>query len=601
MAFHCSQCGKVIVPVAGQKCGRCSALEEHEKGPKDDVSSEKKCPLKQKKKIKLVEVVEVVTRAGNEGTVVGATPESKEKKKLVDRTATSGVYKQFINLDKDIEGADKRHPEFGRYIELKARVEWEDGKKKDLADKEVHWSFDIVKGKDRNKYLKTGLTDIVEKENGYFENGKGPKKDTFVSTTDDKGWTNKVVKFFLSQYGGDKFTATAQAAEENKGKPSGKKIETGEYVVWKEFWYQMTYDKGFVPPKPEGSITSYRNVCTDMMESNKETFSKKDVKKPDNTYYPEYMVKAQGAERLVAVIGKHNEKEFQDKLKKVPGEPVKAHLMVCEYQWDPKDSTGFKLFEVKSNPSRELTIPLGRSNYGLVKPALEGDLVLAGSKWQVPKPGFFAKIGAGFMRLFSKIGIAKKRISLAKSDNLNDNCIKITKNRKDINCFRVEFPGYTQGTLKYNAMVKINLNYGAGYLGDSKGYQITTVYREGGSKGFANTVTHEIGHAFWQVPWDPDSDYVKNHPAWFPASKFNLPDSMAKHPNQYDNTRGGSGSHCHTGATDRTDINGYGHYWYNGTCVMYHAGDSNAASNIEFCDVCKPYLKLQDMQKMKEP
>src|SRR5689334_12999383 len=80
------------------------------------------CPLA-KKKVTLVELVEVVTRS-TEGVVTGAGSASAKLKTMTDRADKSGdTYKQYINIGKDVEGADKRHPEHDRYIELKARIE----------------------------------------------------------------------------------------------------------------------------------------------------------------------------------------------------------------------------------------------------------------------------------------------------------------------------------------------------------------------------------------------------------------------------------------------------------------------------------------------
>ncbi len=71
----------------------------------------------------LVEFIEVVNR-GVEGVVTGAGPASSILPTCVERSdIQKGFYKQFINVtDKDLEGTSKRHPEYGRYIEVKARV-----------------------------------------------------------------------------------------------------------------------------------------------------------------------------------------------------------------------------------------------------------------------------------------------------------------------------------------------------------------------------------------------------------------------------------------------------------------------------------------------
>lgn len=44
MAYHCSECGIVSVPVAGQKCRRCRTLDEHERAPSGEVSAKESCP-----------------------------------------------------------------------------------------------------------------------------------------------------------------------------------------------------------------------------------------------------------------------------------------------------------------------------------------------------------------------------------------------------------------------------------------------------------------------------------------------------------------------------------------------------------------------------
>src|SRR6187397_697831 len=80
------------------------------------------CPLK---KPHLVELIEVVARSPL-GTVVGAGAASAKLDTKTTRAAKHGAsYKQYVNLGKDIDGADKRHPEYARPVELRARVEGE--------------------------------------------------------------------------------------------------------------------------------------------------------------------------------------------------------------------------------------------------------------------------------------------------------------------------------------------------------------------------------------------------------------------------------------------------------------------------------------------
>jgi hypothetical protein len=84
------------------------------------------------------------------------------------------------------------------------------------------------------------------------------------------------------------------------------------------------------------------------------------------------------------------------------------------------------------------------------------------------------------------------------------------------------------------------------------------VYEPADPVDFQNTIAHEIGHAFKQV--------TKVRPAGIPA-----------HPHQYDK----QGSHCRH-ATDK--------------CVMYESGPIVGSFN-RYCDVCHPYVLVQDMHK----
>jgi len=152
---------------------------------------------KEKDKIELVELVEIVKRT-DEGVVVGAAPESKKLKKVATRTDKSddGSYKQYINIDKDVDGASKRHPEYGDYIELRARVKWVSGDK-GLTGGKVYWKFKLEAGDGRppSKPAETvGFWGLAE----------------WVSSTDRDGWTEAVQFYFTkhvdSSYAGDKFT-----------------------------------------------------------------------------------------------------------------------------------------------------------------------------------------------------------------------------------------------------------------------------------------------------------------------------------------------------------------------------------------------------------
>lgn len=157
-------------------------------------------------RIIVVELVEVVAHGGSTTT-----------------RATAGR-RQFINLDDRVDSGTA-HPEFGRRITLKARVEWSSGdRSRPLAGHSVYWRITAAAGN------KTGLPD--EGRAGFDSAGSNTLRKS--TTTDNQGWT-PTVDVFLSAYSGDGFDVYAT---ENSGHAGG--LRAGPYQVWKKFWYQVT-------------------------------------------------------------------------------------------------------------------------------------------------------------------------------------------------------------------------------------------------------------------------------------------------------------------------------------------------------------------------
>jgi len=105
------------------------------------------CP---KVEYELVELVEVVTQ-DKEKWIKGAGMDTTEISDKVERTAKDGSsFKQYINLDKDIEGQSKRHPEYGREITFKARVKQKNGKTDKLSGVKVKFSNKCTKDSNRS-------------------------------------------------------------------------------------------------------------------------------------------------------------------------------------------------------------------------------------------------------------------------------------------------------------------------------------------------------------------------------------------------------------------------------------------------------------------
>src|SRR5207302_929577 len=111
------------------------------------------CPNKDQD-IQLVELVEVYKREG------------KWKQRVVDSR------KQYINLDEKVDTAVD-HPEFGRAVSLKARVEWVSGdKSRSLSGKQVFWYSKADAGN------KSGLAKADQESFGSAGDGIGKKSES---------------------------------------------------------------------------------------------------------------------------------------------------------------------------------------------------------------------------------------------------------------------------------------------------------------------------------------------------------------------------------------------------------------------------------------
>jgi len=510
-----------------------------------------------KKKIQLVELIEVVTRGAKEGAVVNPGVEGTEKfKKIAVRKNTyKGSYKQYVNLGKDIYGANKRRAQNDQYIELRARVKWVTKDKTDsLAGRTVYFSSELTKGLDNRPAVMTGNED-----HGF--GSAGGKKTNYTATTDADGWTGPV-KFYLSRYGGDQFKITAQADEDKAGKPSGKKLTIGKYMVWRKFWYQTTHFTGTKVCGLNQSVGAYKQVCAEMVAAakrdvsyTKDQLNAKEANIAARTIYPEYMcVKGKESDAGRTIIGRHNEKAVRKFLSASAKEPVKMHLMFCDAQWDPAGFSSPIRKKIGHNKSQAKTTASG----AVVKPALQGNLLAAGAKWYA--------LRANGTRDNTKTG------------NMDDSFIEIPKKRSaQFNEITIKLPANVVKKSSGGGIeVEFQIASAGAYLGDSDGWQITIV---GEGYGLAksmvtSTVSHEEGHAFWQAPKYPDNA------GSLPKSFNNAEKATLK---VYQD----AGWHCSNGATPW----GGGIYQY-GPCVIATRTDKKSR---KWCGICRPFLRLQDM------
>ena len=153
--------------------------------------------------IKLVELVEVVPYQGFNAWQIIQRAEGR---------------KQYINLDSQMI-PNEAHPEYGRCIYLKARIEWAAG---DPARP--------LNGKSVMFYPVADPANLSCRGNqrGGFGAEDGAGND--IVQTDAEGWT-EVVCFYFSINGGDKFELCV-TCETNE-------LKTGAYTVWRKLWYEI--------------------------------------------------------------------------------------------------------------------------------------------------------------------------------------------------------------------------------------------------------------------------------------------------------------------------------------------------------------------------
>jgi hypothetical protein len=324
-------------------------------------------------------------------------------------------------------------------------------------------------------------------------------------------------------------------------------------VNWRKLWYQVTRPDTLSVPALSYAITAYKKVFIELIQAEGKQFTKSTV--PDRTYYKEWMLQKGGSDKDVAVIGSHNKDHFFGYYEQKNDEPVKAHLVICQHQWDEGACTKLKNFVMTNNISDHIL-----TSTAIFSPPLSGNLVLAGL-WSSNAPLGHPDYG--------------------KKGHIVDEYILIEKNRPSLQHIRIKIPeGIICPDKKNTITVKFILQGVKGtYLGESSGNNMLIVYDPKNIRDFNNTISHEIGHAINQVP--------------VPGKQAS---SLPNHPRQYTG-HGGIGSHCNTikkfsGEQVAGKLNNSNEY-SSGVCVMFHAGDDSCIN--EFCKACVPYINATDI------
>ena len=504
----------------------------------DSISSERQECLEVK--YELVDFVEVVTQ-DKEKWVEGAATAPKDKsiiKQGIERKDKdeSGNFKQYINLKKDIEGQDKRYPEYGREITLKARVKRGDGKTEKLDGVKVLFKNKCEKAANRAAPDTKVWSDA--ELTGDQKPGFGRKNGTAATTvqTDANGWTTPV-SFFLSQYGGDLFEITAQLDPSVKASKRRPPKRTEKYIVWRKFWYQMTLNDNLRARRPTIAEGYFAEVFVEMVKSNEKKFKESDFTKDSEkefvkrTFHKEYMLKQGGSNSIVANVGNDSNIDQFGSHEKLRIEtetehPVKVNLIVSKFQLDPLGSSTLSQFDLKSN-GQEVTIDKGTGGPIVSQTAIKKNakLVVSGEwgAYKTPIPG-----DPPTLPEFIKRG------------PITDKCITINPARDNTLKVKVDLTKATAttGTVPTPSdlvpvPIQLQVETAEGYGGWAPAAGIVATFdgTDGNFKIFNLTVAHEVGHKFVQVP-EPTKQEK----------------SLKDHPQQYVK-HGGSGSHCRSGAT----------------------------------------------------
>ena len=492
----------------------------------------------------LVEFVEVVDR-GTEGVVTGPGEASTTLPTHVNRSdKNSGLYKQYVNIvDKDLEGQDKRHPEYGRYIEIKAKVTL-DGKPK--AGELVVFSFKVWRG--------DSCPALFTKDREGFGSSGGAL--THSGTTDGEGWT-ETVKFYLSAYGGDFFELSAKG-------PDGKELRLGYYQVWRKVWCQVTHFKEHTLPNLSKVTTAFKKVFVQIEQANIVPLEENTL--PKGSVYPDWMVEASADQALRfkkhLVIGGHNQEYFFSKFTQEKNHPVKVHLIVGRHLLHPETGpVEVEKFIIRSNPSQTLSVDKGFAYF--LKPTLTGEPLVIKGLWE----------------------------SNEKQGTLTDDNILVEEpGRQNAWEYKVLLPADAPNPSISPVTITLQLRrayqHEAAYnLGT---HTLIRHYLDDVSADYFNcVVTHELAHGFNQVP-------IPGH----------QPQPLPNHPNAYsENNSPGYEHHCKTGAEKQYQLSpgespkkSTPFEYINGKCVMF-AGGAQDKKVIDFCSVCHPYIRLQNMEK----
>ncbi len=482
----------------------------------------------------------------------------------------SGKKRFYINTDVDPDGRQlKSKPGKGKKIKITAELT------KKLKDVKIH--FMLSPNKDNHEKAHWGADLPVsfkfkKLDRALKAKDKADPKDLLhLSAKTDTDGVAAMEDLVLSRFGGDKFKIGAYIDEDphlakyvdgHADLSVKEPALTDEFQIWRRIWAQITRNQATAINGRGASVTAYEEVFVEYKEALDHTFDAGALGLPD---HEAWQFKPGAGTARVLCMGDHNKATFKAMFVAATDEhSPKAHLVMCDAQWDPKAGPKLKYKSGTLVSTRDYESSSGAS-FGVFDPPLQGATIVRSGKWKW-NDGVDVHEGP-----------------------LVDANVAVLQARASPSEIQVTIPGTCPATCPCGApgtaiaptalkkaSIELRLNAATGpWFGESgePGDPQCLIVINPDDAFFNNTIIHEIGHLLNQV---------RSATGW-----HGLPD----HPDYYDD-RGGQGPHCKKDAVEdpgEQDDNGNNVYT-GGTCAMFHLNDS-----VAFCHNCGADLRVRDL------
>ncbi|NLW30480.1 MAG: peptidoglycan-binding protein [Fibrobacter sp.] len=432
----------------------------------------------------------------------------------------SKPHKQYVNLDSNGK-------EQGTELTIKVRAK--DLKEK-TAGKNVYWRVTADNKNSKRNSPKTGIMDKAGGKQVEFTAGIAN-----LDTPFEKNEASIVLACGLA--GGDRFTVEAGTDGENF---------TSKFVVenWRRLWYQLTHHQSVTPPSMATPIENLKTVFIEFLSETPCTHTRT----------------ATGN----VIVGNHNAGEYH-KLLSTKNKDRCCHIILCDKQYDGKDSTGRDLVSeatqiFKSNSDFiQMSDPANKLK--IFNPPLQtGSNFLVNGKWK---------------------NLAKKTNGTFTDDPTKTNLSTGLVSFHDNDFVKVDLPPNANPSATDSVEVTIKVTAACGPWGGDGGVAPhNLVVINSNDTIHSQCVMHELGHLMKMVP---DPTYYLCPPG------FNYADHTMKYTKM-----GGSGSHCsykiNKALSTKTK-------YVDGRCIMFHQLNNNC--ELIYCPDCLPFVKAQALTTLK--